>query len=235
MFIFQFLLKANCQEINISGGLAMPLNPYSGKDITDNANGHALLGYNFKFDYIILKQSSINFSLGLLYLNNGFDVKNIENQYNSINSKKPVFTSLKPFTGLGFGSSIFFYFTPIKHKFKGYSKFSLGQLFVNSPEYTNIDSLVYIKYLSANSNSIYLGLCVGVEYNLTPQISIIGFTEYFYSKVNFGNVKASNISGQVATILYTKANEQALESLNFNIGLSFKLYHSITNFKKKIK
>lgn len=211
----------------------MPLNPYSGQDITDNANGHALLGYNFKTDYLILKQSSLNFGLGILYLNNGFDVKNIESQYNSINSKKSVFTSLKPFTSLGFGASVFYYFTPLNNKIKVFSKLSLGQLFVNSPEYTTIDSLEYIKYLSAKSNSIYLGLGVGIEYCISPHFSLIGFSEYFYSKVNFGNVKASNINGQVATIIYTKSNEQALESLNFNIGLSYKLYQSITSFKRK--
>ena len=43
------------QEIMLSGGLTMPLSPYSAKDILDNTSGHALNGYNIKLDYIILK------------------------------------------------------------------------------------------------------------------------------------------------------------------------------------
>lgn len=233
VLLFPFYLQVNAQEIMLTSGLAVPLGLYAAQDITDSKNGHALVGYNFKLDYIILKQTNLNFSLGFLYLNNGFDVKNIESQYNSINSKKTVFTSLKPFTGLGLGASIFYYFTPLNSKFKGFTKFSMGQLFVNSPEYTAIDSLEYIKYLSSKSNSIYLGLGAGIEYSLSPQLSLIGFAEYFYSKVDFGNPKVSNISGQVGTILSTQSNEQAFESMNFNIGLSYKIYKPLEHVKKR--
>jgi opacity protein-like surface antigen len=231
--IIQFARQANAQEIMLSGGLAMPLNPYSGQDILDNSNGHALNGYNFKLDYVILKQTNINFSLGLLYLNNGFDVKNIERQNNIIFSQKSVYTYLKPYTGLGFGASVLFYFTPLKNKTKVFSKISLGQLFVNSPEYSKSDSLEYFKVLSNKSNSIYWSLGAGIEYSITSQISMIGFVEYYYSKVDFGNIKISNVSGQVKALINTKSNEQALESLNFNIGLSYKFYKSIANFKRK--
>jgi opacity protein-like surface antigen len=233
VFIIQYTLQANSQEIMPAGGLTMPLNPYSGKDVTDNTNGHALNGYNLKLDYIILKQSSLNFSLGFLYLNNGFDVKNIERQNNIIFSQKSVYTYLKPYTGLGFGASILFYFTPLNNKIKGFSKVSLGQLFVNSPEYSISDSLAYFKVLSNKSNSIYWNLGLGIEYSISPQLSLVGFTEYFYSKVNFGNVRISNASGKVASIISPKTNEQALESLNINIGLSYKIYESIEHLKTK--
>lgn len=231
--IIQFTVLANSQEIMLTGGLAMPLNPYSGQDILDNKNGHALNGYNFKLDYVILKQSSLNFSLGFLYLNNGFDVENIERQNNIIFSQKSVYTYLKPYTGLGFGVSILFYFTPLKSKIKGFSKVSLGQLFVNSPEYSKSDSLEYFKVLSNKSNSIYWSLGGGIEYSISPQLSLIGFAEYFYSKVDFGNVRISNVSGQVATLNSPKSNEQALESLNINIGLSYKIYQTMEHFKRK--
>lgn len=233
IFIISFNLKANSQELMISGGLAMPLNPYAGQDILDNTNGHALNGYNVKLDYIILKQSSLNFSLGILYLNNGLDVKNIEKQNNTIYSQKSVYTYLKPYTGLGFGASILFYFTPLNSKIKGFSKLSLGQLFVNSPEYSKSDSLEYFKVLSNKSNSIYWALGAGIEFGITPQISIIGYAEYLYSKVDFGNVRISNSSGQVATLLSKQSNEQALESLNFNLGFSYKINKSIELFKRK--
>ncbi|MFZ4799411.1 MAG: hypothetical protein ACOYMA_18060 [Bacteroidia bacterium] len=231
--IIQFTLQANAQEIMLTSGLAMPLNPFSGQDILDNTNGHALNGYNFKLDYVILKQTNLNFSLGFLYLNNGFDVKNIERQNNIIFSQKSVYTYLKPYTGLGFGASILFYFTPLKSKIKGFSKVSLGQLFANSPEYSKSDSLEYFKVLSNKSNSIYWSLGAGIEYSFSPQLSLIGFAEYFYSKVDFGNVRISNVSGQVATLISPKSNEQALESLNINIGLSYKIYKSIEHFKRK--
>ena len=118
-------------------------------------------------------------------------------------------------------------------KIKGFSKVSLGQLFVNSPEYSKSDSLAYFKVLSNKSNSIYWSLGGGIEYNISPQLSLIGFAEYFYSKVDFGNVRISNVSGQVGTIISSKSNEQALESLNINIGLSYKIYQTIEHFKRK--
>jgi hypothetical protein len=231
--IIQFTLQANSQEIMLTGGLAMPLNPYSGKDITDNKNGHALNGYNLKIDYVILKQTNLNFSLGFHYLVNDIDVKNIELQNNIILSQNWFYTPLKPYTGFGFGASVLFYFTPLKNKIKGFSKVSLGQVFVNSPEYTAINKFEYVKFLSNKSNSIYWSLGAGIEYSILPQLSLIGFAEYFYSKVNFGNVRISNVNGQVASIISTKSNEQALESLNINIGLSYKIYQTIEHFKRK--
>lgn len=231
--IIQFTLQANSQEVMLTGGLAMPLNSYAGKNITDNKNGHALNGYNLKLDYVILKQSNLNFGLGLIYLNNGFDVLNIERQYNSKYSRKSVFTSLQPFNGIGFGASILLYFTPLKSKVKGFSKLSLGQVFVNSPDYSVIDSMDYKNYLSNQSNSTYIGVGAGIEYSITSQLSLIGFAEYFYSKVDFGNVRYKDNYGQVYLSLSKESNEQVLESLNINIGLSYKIYKTIEHFKKK--
>lgn len=231
--IILITLQANAQEIMLTGGLAMPLNSYAGQDITNNKDGHALNGYNFKLDYVILKQTNLNFGLGLLYLNNGFDVQNIERQYNSRYSRKAVYTSLQPFNGIGLGASILLYFTPIKSKIKGFSKLSLGQVFVNSPNYTYTDSLDYKNFLSNQSNSTYIGIGAGIEYSITAQLSFIGFAEYFYSKVDFGNVRYKDNNGQIYISLSTESNEQALESLNFNIGLSYKFYKSIEHFKRK--
>jgi len=231
--IIHITLQANAQEIMLTGGLAMPLNPYSGQDILNSKNGHALNGYNFKLDYVILKQTNLNFGLGLLYLNNGFDVLNIERQYNSKYSRKAVFTSLQPFNGIGFGACILLYFTPLKSKIKGFSKLSLGQVFVNSPNYTVTDSMDYKNFISNQSNSTYIGIGAGIEYNITAQLSLIGFAEYFYSKVDFGNVRYKDNNGQIYISLSTESNEQALESLNFNIGLSYKFYKSIEHFKRK--
>lgn len=226
---------AYTQEIMLSGGITMPLNPYSAQDILDNTSGHALNGYNVKLDYIILKQSTLNFSLGFVYFTNAFDVENIQKQNNTVYSQNSVFTSLKPYKGYGFGASIFYYFTPLESKIRGFSKFTLGQLFINSPEYSKTDSLEYVKVLSNDATSIYWCLGAGVEYALTAEILVIGYAEYFYSKVDFGNIRIANVSGQTRTIPSTKINEQTLGMLNFNIGLSYKFYKQTAKLKQNKK
>jgi opacity protein-like surface antigen len=231
-------LIGNCklaftQEVLLSGGFTMPLSPYSSQDILDNTNGHALNGYNIKLDYIILKQNSLNFSLGLVYFKNTFDVKNIQKQNNTVYSQNSIYTSLKPYNGLGFGASILYYFTPIKSKLRGFSKLTLGQLFVNSPEYSKTDSLEYVKVLSNDANSIYWSLGAGIEYAITSEICLIGYADYFYSKVDFGNIKIANAAGQTRTLPATKINEQTLGMLNFNIGISYKFYKQTYKLKRK--
>ena len=228
-----FYASVMAQEMMLSGGLTTPLSPYSAQDILDNTSGHALNGYNFKLDYIILKQSSLNFSLGFVYFTNPFDVENIQKQNNTAFNQKSVYTSLKPYTGLGFGASILYYFTPLNNKVKGYSKITLGQLFVNSPEYSKTDSGEYVKILSNDANSIYLGIGAGIEYALSAEISLIGYAEYLYSKVDFGNIKIANAAGQTQTIPSNKINEQTLGMLNFNLGLSYKFYKQTDNLKRK--
>lgn len=227
---------AYTQEIMLSGGITMPLNPYSAQDILDNTNGHALNGYNVKFEYVILKQSRLNFSLGFVYFTNPFDVENIQKQSNILDTlQTSVYTSLKPYKGYGFGASILYYFTPIKSKIRGFSKITLGQLFVSSPEYTSIGNSSYAKFLSNDANSIYWGLGAGIEYAFTSEICLIGYTEYFYSKVDFGNVKIANAAGQKLTLAATKINEQTLGMLNFNIGLSYKFYKQTGKLKQNKK
>jgi len=224
---------AFAQEIMLSGGFTMPLSPYSAQDILDNTNGHALNGYNVKLDYVILKQSSLNFSLGFTYFTNSFDVENIQKQNNTAFNQKSIYTSLKPYTGLGFGASILYYFTPIRGKVRGFSKITLGQLFVNSPEYSKTDSGEYVKILSNDANSIYWSLGAGIEYAITSEICLIGYAEYFYSKVDFGNVKIANAAGQTLTLPATKINEQTLGMLNFNLGISYKFYKQTDKLKQK--
>ncbi|MFA9214121.1 MAG: hypothetical protein ACEQSR_09800 [Candidatus Methylacidiphilales bacterium] len=221
------------QEIMFSGGFTMPLSPYSAQDILDNTNGHALNGYNVKLDYVILKQSTLNFSLGLAYFTNPFDVENIQKQYNTLYTQNSVFTSLKPYKGYGFGGSILYYFTPLKSKIRGFSKLTLGQLFVSSPEYSITGNLTYERYLSKNANSIYWSLGAGIEYAITSEICLIGYAEYFYSKVDFGNVKIANAAGQTLTLPATKINEQTLGMLNFNLGISYKFYKQTDKLKQK--
>lgn len=221
------------QEVMLSGGFTMPLSPYSAQDILDNTNGHALNGYNIKLDYIILKQSTLNFSLGFVYFTNPFDIENIQKQYNTLYSQNSVFTSLKPYKGYGFGASILYYFTPLKSKIRGFSKVTLGQLFVNSPEYSITGNLTYERYLSNNATSIYWGIGAGVEYAITSEICIIGYTEYFYSKVDFGNLRIANVAGQTQTVTSNKINEQTLGMLNFNLGLTYKFYKQTDKLKRK--
>jgi len=62
---------------------------------------------------------------------------------------------------------------------------------------------------------------------------LVGFAEYFYSKVDFGNVRYKDNHGQIYISLSTESNEQALESLNINIGLSYKIYLTMEHFKRK--
>jgi opacity protein-like surface antigen len=222
------------QEMMFSGGLTMPLIPYSAQDILDNTNGHALNGYNVKLEYVILKQSHLNFSLGFTYFTNPFDVENIQKQFNILDSlQTSVYTSLKPYKGYGFGASILYYFTPFKSKIRGFSKITLGQLFVSSPEYTSIGNLSYAKFLSNNANSIYWGLGAGIEYAITSEICMIAYAEYFYSKVDFGNIKIANAAGQTQIFPSNKINEQTLGMLNFNLGLSYKFYKQTDNLKRK--
>ncbi len=221
------------QEVMLSGGISMPLSPFSAQDILDNTNGHALNGYNIKLDYIILKQNTLNFSLGFVYFTNPFDVENIQKQNNTVYSQNSVFTSLKPYKGYGFGASVLYYFTPLESKIRGFSKFTLGQLFVNSPEYSKTDSLEYVKVLSNDATSIYWGIGAGVEYALSAEVSVIGYAEYFYSKVDFGNIRIANVAGQTRTIPTNKINEQTLGMLNFNLGLTYKFYKQTDKLKRK--
>lgn len=228
-----FYASVMAQEMMLSGGLTMPLSPYSARDILDNTSGHALNGYNFKLDYIILKQSSLNFSLGFVYFTNPFDVENIQKQNNTVYSQNSVFISLNPYKSYGFGASVLYYFTPLKSKVRGFLKLNLGQLFINSPEYSKTDSAEYVKVLSNHATSINWGLGAGVEYALSAEISLIGYAEYLYSKVDFGNIKIANAAGQTQTIPSNKINEQTLGMLNFNLGLSYKFYKQTDNLKRK--
>ncbi len=237
--IFFFILiicsffKIKAQEIIVTGGFNMPLAPYETKDILDRKNGRALNGFNFKIDYVFLKQTKLNFSLNALYFSNQYDIESIENQYNTVYAKKSKFISIKPYTGVGFGGSILYYFTPLKNKIKGFSKITLGQLFVNSPEYSQTDSLEYIKFLSLNSSNIFWNLGAGIDIGVNSNLSIIAYAEYFLSKVDFGSVKASNAAGQIATFPSTKINEQEFGMLNFNIGLSYKFYNQTDKLKQR--
>jgi opacity protein-like surface antigen len=229
ILIISSFLKLKAQEIMVTGGLNMPLAPYSTKDILDSKNGRALNGFNFKIDYVFLKQTKLNFSLNALYFSNQYDIESIKDQYNTVFASKSKFLSIKPYTGIGFGGSVLYYFTPLKNKIKGFSKITLGQLFVNSPEYSKTDSLEYIKFLSLNSSNIFWNLGAGVDIGINSNLSIIAYAEYFFSKVDFGSTKASNAAGQIATLPSSKINEQEFGMLNFNIGLSYKFYSD--NFK----
>jgi hypothetical protein len=50
ILIISSFLKLKAQEIMVTGGLNMPLAPYSTKDILDSKNGRALNGFNFKIE-----------------------------------------------------------------------------------------------------------------------------------------------------------------------------------------
>jgi opacity protein-like surface antigen len=215
------------------GGLNSPLKPYSSADLLDNTTGFALNGFNLKLDYIIIKQSKLNFSLGLHYFENTFDVKNVEEQNNKIYNLKTKYISIKPYSGIGLGLGVMYYLTPLNKKFKAFSKITLGQLYVNSPEYSIQDTNQYARVLSNNASSIFWSLGGGMEYALTPQLSVVGFVEYFYAKVDFGNLKLRNAFGQTVTYVSQKINEQTLSMLNINIGLSYKFYQYQNNFKIK--
>lgn len=229
LFFIYFLAKS--QEIMVTSGLNIPLAPYATKDILDSKNGLALNGFNIKADYIFLKQSQLNFSLNALYFSNHFDIDNLQKQYNVVYSQKSNFLEIKPYNGFGFGGSILYYFSPLKNKVKIFSKITLGQIFVNSPEYSKTDSLEYIKFLSLNSTSVFWNLGTGIDIGINSRLSIIAYAEYFFSKTDFGSTKVSNAAGQVATLPSTKINEQEFGMLNFNVGLSYKFY----DFTEKIK
>lgn len=227
--VMYFTSKA--QEIMVLGGLNMPLKPYSSADILDNTTGFGLNGFNAKLDYIIIKQSKLNFSVGLHYFTNPFDTKNVEEQNNTIFAQKSKYLSISPYTGIGLGLGILYYITPLNKKFKAFSKISLGQLYVNSPEYSKQDSGEYVRVLSNNATSIFWGFGGGIEYAITPQLALVGFVEYFYGKVDFGNIKLRNAAGQTTTYINPKINEQTLNMLNINIGISYKFYQ----YENKVK
>lgn len=238
--LYFMLILLNCfvaksQELMVSGGVSLPLNPYSGGDILDNSNGHAATGYNFKFDYIFLKQSKLNFSLGTFYFSNDVNISNLERQYNKAFGKQSVFTLATPYTGLGIGGSILYYIGKQNSKIKGISKISLGQMFVNSPEYTVVDSNFYQRALSNDASSTFWGLGLGIEYAVSPQLSLIGFAEYLYSRVDFGNPRSRNVAGQIITTPSNSTNAQAVINLNINVGLSYKFYSYEDKLTPKLK
>lgn len=223
------------QELMISGGYNMPLHPFSGGDILDNSNGHATAGYNFKLDYIILKQSNLNFSVGATSFGNGANMENFEKQYNTVNAKKSTITLINAYQGYGLGVGILYYIGKPNSKFKGITKVGLGQMFINSIEFTTTDTNYYVKQLSNDASSTYWTFGAGIQYQVSPELSVLAFVEYMYSKVNFGSVRLQNVAGNTITLPNNNTNTQAVVNLSFNLGISYKFYSFDTPSKNKLK
>jgi opacity protein-like surface antigen len=240
-YLFALLIPLFCaalsyaQELMVSGGYNMPLHPFSGGDILDNSNGHATAGYHFKLDYIILKQSNLNFSVGAIYASNGVNMENYQKQYNSVYNKKSTLTLINDYQGYGLGVGILYYIGKPNSKLKGITKVGLGQMFINSIEFTTTDSAYYVKQLSNDASSTYWTLGAGIQYQVSPELSVLGFVEYMYSNVNFGSIRLQNVAGNTITLPNNNTNTQAVVNLSFNLGISYKFYSFDTPTKNKLK
>jgi opacity protein-like surface antigen len=89
--------------------------------------------------------------------------------------------------------------------------------------------------LSNDASSTYWTLGAGIQYQVSPELSVLGFIEYMYSNVNFGSIRLQNVAGNTITLPNNNTNTQAVVNLSFNLGISYKFYNLDTPIKNKLK
>lgn len=210
--------------LSFSGGASIPISDFAAKEITNNASGFAVLGYNASASLNWIFKRGFGFEIMYRYQSNSLDNQSLTEQshikYPTINFNT---------TSTPWKNNLFMIGTNNSFLYEKNSKLYFDIKFLIGVVKSTSFGMIITGTQNGNSSSVTspatdgtgFGFCggLGTKYEIFRRVFLGINADYFSTTINYRNITLTSTSSHSSTI----SSNQKITSININLSLTFRL------------